>query len=144
MVSGSTPLFPRQRPAVREHEILRVSALLAGDNPDEAIDIGRKAVLQWAQNRTTGKLPEEAWKNALSSHHAQQGRPCCACCSNSLRMQAPKANRPIPALGVVFHSYYTVFDLLCTPLHSNQPVDTCDRHQIHPLYRYEDAAPPMH
>ena len=77
MVSGAAPLFPRQRPAIREHEILRVSALLAGDNPDEAIGISRKAVLQWAQNRTTGKLPEEAWKNE-SFDHISGGRNCCA------------------------------------------------------------------
>lgn len=75
------PLSPAvghfQRLPVREHEILRVSALLSGDNPDEAIGIARKAVLQWAQNRTTGKLPEEAWKNE-SFDHISGGRNCSA------------------------------------------------------------------
>jgi hypothetical protein len=77
MVSTAPSSSYRQRPAVRENEILRVSALLAGDNPDEAIGIARRAVLQWAQNRTTGKLPEEAWKHE-SFDHISGGRNCSA------------------------------------------------------------------
>lgn len=77
MVIAATPSSYRQRPAVREHEILRVSALLAGDNPNEAIAVARKAVLQWAQNRTTGKLPDEAWRDE-SFEHISGGRNCSA------------------------------------------------------------------
>ena len=77
MVSLTAPLSPRPRPPVREHEILRVSALLAGENPNDSLGVARKAILQWAQNRTTGKLPQEAWKHE-SFEHMSGGRDCSA------------------------------------------------------------------
>jgi hypothetical protein len=66
-----------QRLPALEHEVLRVSALLAGDQPSVAIQIARNAILQWAQNRTTGKLPAEAW-NYDSFDHLSGGRNCSA------------------------------------------------------------------
>lgn len=64
--------FPRP---VREHEILRVSANIAGKDPDVSIGMVLKATLQWAQKRTVGKLPEEAW-NGESFEHFSGGRSC--------------------------------------------------------------------
>jgi hypothetical protein len=66
-----------QRPPALEHEVLRVSAVLAGDDPNSAVRIARTAILHWAQNRTTGKLPSEAW-NYESFDHLSGGRNCSA------------------------------------------------------------------
>jgi hypothetical protein len=77
-------LLARHRATVREHEILRVSATLAGNNPNLAVSVARKAVLQWAQNRTTGKLPDEAWRSE-SFEHISGGRNCSA-----VRLRADK------------------------------------------------------
>src|SRR5687767_12355283 len=41
---------------VREHEILRVAASVDGD-----VDRVRREILTWAQNRSGGRLPREAW-----------------------------------------------------------------------------------
>ncbi|MCU1274939.1 MAG: hypothetical protein JWO48_2370, partial [Bryobacterales bacterium] len=77
MSSAAVPVPYRARPSVREHEILRVSALLAGDNSENAIGVARKAVLHWAKNKTTGKLPDEAWREQ-SFEHISGGRNCSA------------------------------------------------------------------
>ena len=52
------------RPAsgVREHEILRVAALVHSENPRASAEATRREVLVWAQKRSGGLLPEEAWK----------------------------------------------------------------------------------
>lgn len=56
------PLAARMPRAVRDVEILRVSAQLDGDNFAEATEEARRAVLAWAQKRAGGRLPPEAWK----------------------------------------------------------------------------------
>lgn len=44
-----------------EHEILRIAATVLGADPAEAAEAARREVLAWAQNRSGGKLPPEAW-----------------------------------------------------------------------------------
>lgn len=73
----AAPSSFRPRLAVREREILRVSALLAGDDPAESVQTARNAVLKWAHAKTTGTLPEEAW-NFESFEHFAGGRNCAA------------------------------------------------------------------
>ncbi len=55
-----------QRPSrlgvVREHEIMRVVGTLGGSDSSASADLARREVLKWAQNRSGGKLPEEAWQ----------------------------------------------------------------------------------
>ena len=75
MVIAAVPSTYRPRPSVREREILRVSALLAGDDPVKAAETARAAVLNWAQRKTTGTLPEGAW-NFDSFEHLAGGRDC--------------------------------------------------------------------
>ena len=60
---------------IREREILRVSAALAGDNQESAALIARNEALKWAQNKTIGKLPREAWEHK-SFEHLAGGRNC--------------------------------------------------------------------
>lgn len=66
--------FPVQ---VREREILRVSARLAGADPANAVTAARNEVLRWARNKTIGNLPNEAW-NHNSFEHLSGGRNCAA------------------------------------------------------------------
>ncbi|MGO9124402.1 MAG: hypothetical protein ACLP6G_05880 [Terriglobales bacterium] len=70
-------LINRPPTQVREREILRVSAVLAGGDPNEAVKAARNEVLKWAQNRTTGRLPVEAWGHD-SFEHLSSGRNCAA------------------------------------------------------------------
>jgi hypothetical protein len=46
---------------VREHEILRVAAMVHGKDKTKSAEAARREVLTWAQNRSGGRLPEEAW-----------------------------------------------------------------------------------
>lgn len=46
---------------VREHEILRISAMLGGGDAAVAAENARREVLAWASNRSGGRLPKEAW-----------------------------------------------------------------------------------
>lgn len=55
------PIAARLPRTVREHEILRVSATVMGDNPKKTADAARHEVLKWAEKRCGGDLPEEAW-----------------------------------------------------------------------------------
>lgn len=54
---------PAQRTTqfVREHEILRVAASVDGDDRLQSIDKVRREILTWAQNRSGGRLPKQAW-----------------------------------------------------------------------------------
>lgn len=65
--------FRRLRPT--EHEILRISATLAGENFSQSLTTARNTVLRWAQTRTAGKLPDVAWSFA-SFDHLAGGRDC--------------------------------------------------------------------
>lgn len=55
-----SPIMARMR-VVREFEILRVSATIFGKDSTKNAEIARKEVLRWAQNRSGGRLPPEAW-----------------------------------------------------------------------------------
>ncbi|MDB5586745.1 MAG: hypothetical protein JWP26_1715 [Devosia sp.] len=58
--AGSKIIPTRYGRYLREHEILRVSARIGGD-PIQAAEAARREVLVWAQNRSGGQLPTEAW-----------------------------------------------------------------------------------
>lgn len=66
-------VFGRPRPT--EHEILRISAFLGGDDPSKSLQTARSTVLKWAQARTAGRLPDAAWKFD-SFDHLAGGRDC--------------------------------------------------------------------
>lgn len=46
---------------VREHEILRIAATISAKDANEAMSRARTEVLRWVQNRSGGRLPDEAW-----------------------------------------------------------------------------------
>ena len=66
-------VFGRPRPT--EHEILRISANLGGDDPSKSLQTARTTVLKWAQARTAGRFPDAAWKFD-SFDHLAGGRDC--------------------------------------------------------------------
>lgn len=47
---------------VREHEVLRVTGSLGGRDLAKTAATAREEVLKWAQRRSGGRLPPEAWK----------------------------------------------------------------------------------
>jgi hypothetical protein len=55
------PLAARMPKVVREHEILRVAAIIHGKEKSKSAEAARREVLVWAQNRSGGRLPPEAW-----------------------------------------------------------------------------------
>jgi hypothetical protein len=65
--------FRRTRPT--EHEILRISASLSGDDLAESLQAARTTVLKWVQARTAGRLPSAAW-SFESFDHLAGGRDC--------------------------------------------------------------------
>lgn len=46
---------------IREHEVLRISAIIREKSSIESADRARRDVLAWAQNRCGGRLQPEAW-----------------------------------------------------------------------------------
>ena len=56
------PLAARMPRVVREHEILRVTAIVHGKDKSKSAEAARREVLVWAQNRSGGRLPAEAWE----------------------------------------------------------------------------------
>ena len=66
-MSGSTPwdalrpIAARMPNVVREHEILRVAAIVHGKDKAKSAEAARREVLAWAQRRSGGRLPQEAW-----------------------------------------------------------------------------------
>jgi hypothetical protein len=56
--------IPRE---VREIEILRVSAQLAGDDFVASAESARKSALVWAKKKVGRALPQVAWDNRTSS-----------------------------------------------------------------------------
>src|SRR5665213_1978189 len=56
------PIAVRMPPVVREHEILRVAAIVHGKEKSKSAETARREVLVWAQKRSGGQLPEEAWE----------------------------------------------------------------------------------
>jgi hypothetical protein len=55
------PVSARTTKVVREHEILRVAASILGKDPAKLAEVARREVLAWAQRRSGGRLPEDAW-----------------------------------------------------------------------------------
>lgn len=55
------PMAARLPKVVREHEILRVAGSLAGRDHTKSAQAAREEVLNWAQKRSGGRLPLEAW-----------------------------------------------------------------------------------
>ena len=51
----------RSRWIAREHEILRVAAIVHGKDKSKSAEAARREVLVWAQNRSGGRLPSQAW-----------------------------------------------------------------------------------
>ena len=66
-MSGSTPwealrpIAARMPKIVREHEILRVAAIVHGRDKSKSAEAARHEVLVWAETRSGGRLPLEAW-----------------------------------------------------------------------------------
>jgi hypothetical protein len=56
-----SPIAARMPQVVREHEILRIAANITGKDPSKSADIARREVLKWAQLRSGGRLPANAW-----------------------------------------------------------------------------------
>lgn len=57
------PLFARMARPVREHEVLRVAATIDGTRKQKPANAARQEVLAWAQRRSGGRLPQEAWQH---------------------------------------------------------------------------------
>lgn len=54
---------------VREHEILRVSGWVPGDDKTKAAATAIEEILKWAQKRSGGQLPPEAWDRQSFDHN---------------------------------------------------------------------------
>ena len=57
-----SPLSARMPKVVRENEILRIAAVIPGEDVAAAAYAARREVLAWAQRRSGGRLPERAWE----------------------------------------------------------------------------------
>ncbi len=71
------PLANRMPRVVREHEILRVAGELGREGVDRPAKEAKNQVLKWAQARSGGRLPEEAWAHQ-SFEFLSGGRNCVA------------------------------------------------------------------
>src|ERR1700722_841322 len=56
------PIAARMDKVVREHEILRVTAIVHGKDKAKSAEVSRREVLVWAQKRSGGRLPQKAWE----------------------------------------------------------------------------------
>ncbi|HSY34807.1 MAG TPA: hypothetical protein VK814_03560 [Acidobacteriaceae bacterium] len=81
MTSAQRSVFPpsllKPLRKVREHEILRVATSLLGDDAQVSLDAARREVLRWAQPRSGGSWPAEAWRFE-SFEYLSSGRSCSA------------------------------------------------------------------
>jgi len=57
------PLAARLPKVVREHEVLRIAAAVDGSDRAKSLDRVRREILTWAQNRSGGRLPKDAWEH---------------------------------------------------------------------------------
>src|ERR1700722_2440211 len=57
-----SPVAARMPRVVREEEVLRVAATIGGKDPVKAADIARREILNWAEKRSGGRLPDDAWR----------------------------------------------------------------------------------
>lgn len=73
MIATSFPI--RNVPRVRERELLRVAAALAGNDPEAAAQAARGEVLTWAAKQVGDQLPSAAMEGR-SFEHLRGGRLC--------------------------------------------------------------------
>lgn len=73
MAEALVPLRAKLPQSVREQEILRIAATIAGDEPAQTMAAARREVLTWAERRCGGRLPVEAW-NEQSFEYFAGGR----------------------------------------------------------------------
>jgi hypothetical protein len=72
----SVPNLPvRNAPRVRERELLRVAAVLSGNDPKAAAEAARREVLAWAAKQVGDQLPTAAGEGR-SFEHLRGGRIC--------------------------------------------------------------------
>jgi hypothetical protein len=57
------PLARRTPRVVREHEILRIAAVIQGQDKAKVAAVARGEVLAWAEKKSGGLLPAEAWEH---------------------------------------------------------------------------------
>ncbi|HEX4022387.1 MAG TPA: hypothetical protein VHX63_14675 [Acidobacteriaceae bacterium] len=82
-MSQSNVLFPslpfarRVSRQLREHEVLRVSADISGDDQQKAAIEAREQVLRWAENKVIGEFDSKAWEQK-DFEHFTSGRTCAA------------------------------------------------------------------
>lgn len=74
-IIGAPNLSARNAPRVRERELLRVAAVLAGDDPKAAAEAARREVLAWAARQVGDQLPSAA-AEGRSFEHLRGGRIC--------------------------------------------------------------------
>lgn len=86
LAEALTPLAARMPRPVREHEVLRVAGILHGNDPALVAEAAKKEVLKWAEKRSGGWLPSEAWKRQ-SFEYFSGGRN-----SSGLRLQTDGAD----------------------------------------------------
>lgn len=72
-----TNLPVRNAPRVRERELLRVAAVLSGNDPKAAAEAARREVLVWATKQVGDQLPAAA-AEGRSFEHLRGGRICIA------------------------------------------------------------------
>ena len=70
-----TNLPVRNAPRVRERELLRVAAVLSGNDPKAAAEAARREVLAWAAKQVGDQLPAAA-AEGRSFEHLRGGRIC--------------------------------------------------------------------
>ncbi len=58
---GLSRLAARMPRVVREHEVLRVAASIVGKDSKSISETARREVLTWAQARSGGRFPTQAW-----------------------------------------------------------------------------------
>jgi len=95
MAEALAPLRARMPHVVRELEILRFAADFSSDADQAQIAEARRQVLVWAQNRSGGRLPQEAWDGASFLYPAG-GRTTLATrlSANSAEIWALRADDP--------------------------------------------------
>lgn len=62
MAEALAPLRARFGRAIREREVLRITAHIGASNSQAALERARREVLAWAQRRCGGNLPKRAWE----------------------------------------------------------------------------------
>ncbi len=95
-----SPLASRMPRVVREHEVLRVAGWIPGDDPATIAYTAIEEVLRWAQRRSGGQLPAEAWEHG-SFDYLSGGRnsSCVRLQSDASDLWAIRADDPDKAVA---------------------------------------------